>query len=132
MEQAPTFFLPGSTPENEDEIYAKLAKACDAVVPPSNKRIYSIRFIHDGIDWTATVGEPTTGTSRRTMRRKSGKVEVEHSHSDLAKLRAIFEGSPSMVVLEPVRSRWSNPFMAGSPHTITYFSTPRIRSASKE
>lgn len=131
MNQVPAFFLPGSTLETEEEIYAKLAKACQAIVPPADQRIYSIRFTHDGIEWIATVGEPTTGTSRRTMRRKAGSFEVVNSHSDPARVRAVFAGNPYMVVLEPVRSRWVNPFMAGIPHTIAYFSSSKTRSASE-
>ncbi len=56
------FFVPAATPENTEEVYASLAKMCHRSVPDAAKRIYSIRYTHDGAEWTATVGEELRGT----------------------------------------------------------------------
>jgi hypothetical protein len=53
------FFVPAATPDNIDEVYASFAEMCHSTVPPPDRRIYSIRFIHDGTEWTATVDEQT-------------------------------------------------------------------------
>lgn len=121
---APTFFLPGAKPGSEEETYAELARVCRASVPEPDKRIYSIEYAHDGVEWTATVGETLQGVERRTVRRKGQRTERTTSHGDSATVRAIFTGIPYMVVTDGYRTRWANPFLAGEPRRVTYFSPP--------
>ena len=110
MPEAPVFFLPDSTPDSEEVGYARLAALCGSAVPSPDKRIYSITYSHDGIEWTATVGKSLSGTSRKIVRRRGQRVEQTKSHSDPATVRAIFAGVPYMVVTDGVRTQWANPF----------------------
>ena len=120
------FFVPHATPEETEDVYASFAEMCGRGVPPPERRIYSIRFISDGEEWTATVGEQLRGTDTRTRRRKGQKVEVTRRLSDQAVVLAIFAGTPYMVAtnarpLTGVVSKFVNPFMAGQPATVTFF-----------
>src|SRR5271163_2863914 len=114
MIQAPTFFLPKPTPDTEDteELYAKFAAACNSSVPSFEKRIFSITFMHDGIEWTATVGETMCGTERKTVRRKGHKIVQEIKHRESAMVLAVFAGNPFQVVINEMRGRWHNPLLA--------------------
>ena len=131
MPEAPMFFLPGAKPGSEEETYANLAGVCRADVPDPDKRIYSIEYVHDGVDWTATVGETLQGVERRTVRRKGQRTETTTSHGDSATVRAIFAGIPYTVVTDGDRTRWANPFLAGEPRRVTYFS-PTTRKAPEK
>lgn len=128
MAEAPHFFVPAATIEDQESVYADFARWCGRVVPSPNRRIYSITFIHDGEEWTATVGEPLRGKRFRTSRSRGMGIESEQPISDPAIVLAIFPGSPYMVVTNHrlggrnVGSRWENPFFAGEPESITYFS----------
>jgi hypothetical protein len=127
MEKPPAFFVPAATPENLESVYADFAKMCRSAVPPVEQRIYSITYTHDGEDWTATVGKNLTGVRHKTSRVKGVKVEREERLSDPALVLAIFTGNPFFVVTNHrlvgnVGSRWENPFMAGRPSSVTYFS----------
>ena len=127
------FFVPAATPEKTEEVYASLAKMCHRSVPDATERIYSIRYTHDGAEWTATVREELRGTRTRNRRRKGQSVEVTEQLSDPATVLAIFAGTPYMVAtnarLAGVRSAWENPFMAGQPNSVTYFDPPTESSA---
>jgi hypothetical protein len=130
MKQTPAFFLPVATPETQEEMYADLAKWCHRSVPNIDKRIYSITYFHDGEEWTATVGESLRGVRRRTTRSQGKKIERTQPVSDPATVLAIFPGIPFMVVTnhgieDNVRSAWVNPFMAGQPNAVSYFSVPQ-------
>jgi hypothetical protein len=128
MAEAPVFFLPGATPDTEETLYAQFAKLCRSAVPSFDRRIYSITYMHDAVEWTATVGEPLSGTGRKTVRRRGQKIEQTTSHGDPATVRAIFAGVPYMVVTDGFRTRWANPFLAGKPHHVTHFSPSKTVS----
>ncbi len=124
MEKPPAFFLPAATPENQETVFADLAKFSRCAVPPAERRIYSITYTHDGEEWTASL----KGVRYRTSRVRGQKVERKERLSDPAVVLAIFEGNPFFVVTNHriagnVGSRWENPFMAGRPHSVAYFST---------
>jgi hypothetical protein len=117
-ESAPAFFVPAADSDNEESVYAEFADWCGRPVPSRGERIYSITFIHDGVEWTATVDEQLQGFERGTTPRKRT--------SDPALVLAIFPGNPYMVVTnhrvaENVGSKWVNPFLAGEPKSVTYF-----------
>jgi hypothetical protein len=123
------FFVPAATTENIDEVYTSFAKMCHASVPPPDRRIYSIRFIHDGEEWIATVGEKLRGTRTRTRQRGGRNVDVTNQLSDAATVLAIFSGTPYLVVtnarpITGIVSAWVNPFMAGQPESVTFFDPP--------
>ena len=121
------FFVPAAEAEKLEDTYASLAKMCRASPPSPDKRIYSIHFVHDGTDWTATVGETLKGTNTRKRTRGGRKVEVTTPVSDPATVLAIFAGNPFMVATTGgivVRSSWVNPFMAGIPTRVVFFAAP--------
>ena len=127
MAEAPAFFVPAATPDNVESVYAGFAKWCSRTVPAMDRRIYSITYVHDGEEWTATVGEPLRGIRHRTSRSRGKKIERTVHLSDPAVVLAIFPGDPYMVVTNQrlagnVGSAWENPFLAGRPESITYFS----------
>jgi hypothetical protein len=127
MDKPPVFFVPAATSENQESVYAGLAKMAQTSLPPVSNRIYSITYTHDGEVWTATVGEKLKGVGYKTSRVKGKKLERVLRLSDPAVVLAIFPGNPYMVVTNhriavDVGSRWVNPFMAGVPDEVTYFS----------
>lgn len=127
MTQVPTFFVPAATPETQEGIYAEFARWCGRALPSPEERVYSITFIHDGEEWTATVGQTMTGTRQVSRRVRGQKVQQTETRSDPARVLAIFPGDPFMVVTNHriagnVGSRWENPFFAGRPVSVTPFS----------
>ncbi len=126
MTTAPPFFVPAATPDTQESVYTSFAAWCRCPVPSSDRRIYSIRYITKGTEWTATVGESLRGRRYVTTRSGGQKNEQVQYVSDPAIVLAIFEGAPFMVVTNHgiprgVGSAWANPFMAGQPKSITYF-----------
>ena len=90
-------------------------------VPPSGERVYSITFRHNREEWTATVGRLLTGTKTWIKWRKPG-VKL----SSLQLVIAIFDGNRALVVTDcwpfgTSRSEWANPFVAGVPIRVEYF-----------
>jgi hypothetical protein len=131
MIEAPQFFVPAATPDNQDSIYSELARWSNGVVPNESGRIYSISYEHDGEEWTATVGASLRGVRHVSKRSKSKKIERTEHLADPAVVLAIFPGRPFIVVTnhqidESLRigSRWANPFYVGTPKSITYFAPP--------
>ncbi len=108
-----------------DEIQLQGARPGRAI-PAQGKWIYSIRYMHDGTAWTATVGETLRGTRRVTTRSRGQKSEHVVHVSDPAVVLAIFPGEPYMVVTNHriagnVGSGWENPFLAGKPTAVVFF-----------
>jgi hypothetical protein len=118
----PTFFLPSVPPEDHEKVYADLAQMVGRDVPPHRQRICSITFIHDGVEWTATVGRTMTGISHRTTRSRGKEVTKPTHHSDGATVMAIFMGNPYVVWTDGHQTRWENPFWAGRPTEASFFS----------
>ncbi len=92
----------------------------------TERRIRSITFVHDGTEWTATVGEPMRGVHRRQVRGKGGAIETSEPRSDPATVIEIRAGTPYIVTTNEGRpsrvgSAWENPFMAGRPRKVEYF-----------
>lgn len=130
MNQAPEFFVPAAEPDNQESVYADLANWCGCAFPSPSERIYSITYVHDGEEWTATVGAPLRGTRHKIGRSHGKKVEHTIPLSDPAIVLAIFPGVPFMVVTNHrlagnVGSAWENPFMAGQPRSVIRFSVPK-------
>ncbi len=120
------FFLPFTNSVSDAEnAYTQLAKLCGSTPPPIGERVYSISFKHNGETWHATVGERLGGTKVDVRKSKGARKEHEVALSDPAIVVAIFPGHPYFVAtaLEQgsCRSAWENPFMAGSPSSVTYF-----------
>jgi len=119
----PSFFVPHIDPEKHEEIYAELAQIAQRAVPLAGSRIYSITFRHNGETWTATVGETLKGTRIHTKGRGRTRIEREVPVRDGSTVMAIFPGVPFMVWHDGASRHWTNPFMAGEPSSITYFTS---------
>ena len=122
----PRFFIPTQSADAQESVYAQLAKSVSSAPPASGKRIYSIRFRHNGVDWTATVGEILAGTRTKTVGHGISRREVSSPVTDAALVIAIFSGNPFFVftdsgLAQSSRSGWQNPFMAGIPDAVSYF-----------
>lgn len=100
-----------------------LAAACNRPPPLLLQRIFSIVYVHDGVHWTAKVGEQLRGA--KTTNR--GGREIRTPFSDPAIVLAIFPGDPYLVVTNKgpnfgnAKSAWENPFMAGRPMWVERF-----------
>lgn len=122
---APAFFVPGVPEEKYEEAFAALAKFAGRAAPPPGGRVYRIEWVHDGERWTAEVGKQMHGEKIPNPRRKQ-RAWTEKV-SDPATVQAIFPDVPWIVVTDkrPIgtaRSAWENPFMAGQPAQVEYFS----------
>lgn len=136
MVDTPAFFVPVSAIDAsdasvaEETLYTELAEWCGRPTPSPERRIYSILNVHNGEEWTVTVGERLRGIKRQTRGRGRQKTEYPEPLSDSAVVLAIFPGVPYAVVTNKrlktgVRSAWENPFYVGSPKAVTYFSAPQ-------
>ena len=117
---APAFFVPQLTAaaDSPQMTYAELAALAGRPVPADNERVYSITYVHDGEEWTSTVGETGTGERRVTVGRGANKRERVERLSDGARVLAIFAGDPYVVVTNHlpgvgVKTDWANPFYVG-------------------
>ena len=120
------FFVPFTNSASDAEnAYAQLATLCRSTPPNHGERICSITYKHNGETWVATVGEKLSGTKLHVSKSKGVRKEHEVSLSDPAIVVAIFPGSPYFVVTATEqgsgRSAWENPFMAGTPSSVSYF-----------
>lgn len=125
MTEAPKFFVPaGADPDKYEEVFEALAGLHGFKPTPADRRIYSISFVHDGEEWTATVGERLRGVRLPNRRSRSKKPYYPQPLSDQAVVMAIFPGDPHKVLTDGARgSKWANPFMARA-QSVKYFAKP--------
>lgn len=126
MPTSPSFFVPNTSAQNQESVYAEHARSCGRSVPPPAERIFAIEFESNAETWHAEVGQKLHGT-KYTSKRVKGKTVTQVQHlSDPALVLAIFPGNPYMVVTDHFRPRsvgseWVNPFLAGVPRSVTLF-----------
>jgi hypothetical protein len=132
MAQAPAFFLPPIAHYNaseQDAAYVLIAEKCGRPVP--TRRVYSITFRHGSDSWSATVGEKLTGSKTQPVGptdKTENSTEQTTRLDDAATVVAIFPGTPYLVVTDSGiisggRTSWENPFYAGVPTSVIYFSS---------
>lgn len=126
-----TFFVPDAVlPELDDEgRYRELARFAQCRPAEPERRVEFIEWRHDDEYWTATVGRTLHGRRTRKGTRNGRRVDITDHLSDPARVLAIFEGNPTLVVTDAgtgpnTRSAWVNPFMAGVPRVVRYFDPP--------
>lgn len=101
----PSFFIPLVDAARQKEAYHGMAAFVGGVPLPSNERIYSITFRHDGEVWTATVGEKMQGKATaitaggRTCRAGIAPVVRRDGDRDLRRMHGPV----------PDRARWRRP-----------------------
>lgn len=125
---APAFFVPNVPEDKAEDAFAELARFAGCSVPPPDERVWRIEWVHDGERWTAEVGKQMHGEKLPNPRKKNQRTWPERV-SDPATVRAIFPGVPFFVFTDKVpfgtaRSKWENPFMAGRPTRVEYFTVP--------
>ncbi|HEX8643339.1 MAG TPA: hypothetical protein VF702_05430 [Allosphingosinicella sp.] len=117
-----TFFVPGVDAENQERVYEELAALANVATPVRKDRVYSITWRHDGVEWTATVGEQLRGS--QTITKGRGRLQrmitIPRSSSDT--VLAIFRGLPFVIVHDNQTRTWNLPIYAGNPSRIVPFS----------
>lgn len=93
----PAFFVPFATIESQDSVYASLARMAHCAVPVLAERIFSLTHVHDGEEWTATVGEHLRGVRHTVSRSRGRRLERTIRLSEPAIVLAIFAGNPYVV-----------------------------------
>jgi len=136
MIEAPKFFVPEvADADNYEGVFEALAKYSGVDPPPTDRRIYSITFVHDGEEWTATVGERMHGIRLPNRRSRSKKPYYPQPLFDEAVVMAIFPGFeqfPHKVLHNGARgSKWANPFMARAK-SVKYFAKPEASEQSSQ
>jgi hypothetical protein len=125
-DKPPTFFIPGCAPEEQEGVYASMAKSCNLPMPGIGQRLYSISHRHDSDVWFATVGKTLEG--RRLVWKGRKKTEETYPIEDPALVLAILPANGLCLVFTDGgaatgrRSEWQNPFMAGDLGRMDRFS----------
>jgi hypothetical protein len=120
------FFLPrASDDEQAERLYDALAEFAGCEPAPAGRRVHSIAFPHDGVEWVAEVGEQLSGRRTTQQLRRGELLERTEHLSSSALVLAVYPGTPFVVVTDaqPITgapSEWANPFSA-QPDRVTYF-----------
>jgi hypothetical protein len=91
-DKPPTFFIPGCVPEEQEKVYASMARNCNVHVPGPGRRLYAISHHHDGDVWFVTVGKTLTGrhpvwkAARRPTRPALSKTLLWYARFPLPKV----------------------------------------------
>lgn len=109
----PEFFVPLVEPDNQEAAYQDMAKFAGAAPRAAGNRIYSMTWRHDGVVWTATVGETLTGVETVTIGRGRDRKYREVPRSTNDTVMAIFPGAPGLIVHDDKSKRWANPILTG-------------------
>ena len=72
-DKPPTFFIPGCAPEEQEKLYAAMARDCNVHVPGPGRRLYAISHHHNGDVRFVTVCKTLTG--RRPIWKGRKKTE---------------------------------------------------------
>jgi len=136
MIEAPKFFVPEvANADKYEEVFEALAGLYGFKPPPADRRIYSITFVHDGEEWTATVGERMHGIRLPNRRSRSKRPTTPQPLFDQAVVMAIFPGVdqfPHKVLTNGAQpSKWANPFMAQAK-SLTYFAKAEAPEQSSQ
>jgi len=117
----PSFFVPFAQDDRQEEMYAACAELAGIAPRPLNERVYSMVWRHDGVRWTATVGETLRGTETVTTGRGRNRQEREVHRSTEDTVMAIFPGTPGFIVHDNKSKRWNLPIFTGQAISIALF-----------
>lgn len=115
------FFLPFVEPDKQEEAYNEIAQFIGAVPRPLGERIYSMTWRHNGVVWTATVGEMLRGVETVTTGRGLQRREREVARSSDDTVMAIFPGSPGLIAHDNKSRRWNMPILTGEALRLVRF-----------
>jgi hypothetical protein len=110
----PEFFVPFVEPQNQEDAYLQIAEYIGAAPRALVERIYSMTWRHDGVVWTATVGETLRGVEKITTGRGRDRREREVPRSSDDTVLAIFPGSPGLIAHDNKSKRWNLPILTGA------------------
>lgn len=119
--EMPRFFVPFAEPGKQEEMYAACAALAGTGGRPQNERVYSMTWRHDGVRWTATVGETLRGIETVTTGRGRERREREVPRSTDDTVMAIFPGTPGLIVHDNKSRRWNLPILTGAAINLTLF-----------
>jgi hypothetical protein len=120
------FFVPrAADDEQADRLYDAFAEFAGCETAPPGRRIRSIAFSRDGVQWVAEVGQELRGERTTRQLRRGELIERTEILSSTSLVLAIYPGSPFTVVTDaqPITSapsEWANPFTA-EPDRLTCF-----------
>ena len=120
------FFLPRAADDEQAErLYEALAEFAGCEPAPLAQRVRAIRFVQDGVRWTAEVGEELRGERTTQQLRRGELIERTEVLTSATRVLAVYPGTPHVVVTDaqPITgapSEWANPFPA-RPEAVTRF-----------
>ena len=117
----PDFFVPRVDTNEQEDAYKQLADFVGVASLDPARRIYSMTWKHDGVEWTAVVGEELRGTETKKIGkgRKATYREVPRGTNDT--VLAVFSGVPHRIVHDNKSGYWNMPIYAGEPSRVEYF-----------
>lgn len=121
----PTFFVPMVEADEQEAAYVDMAHFAGAVVQPLDNRVFSITWKHDGVMWTATVGEQLKGVETITKGRGRDKRYFEVPRHTADTVLAIYAGVPFLVMHDNKSRYWNVPILTGEPARIVKFTSWR-------
>lgn len=117
----PEFFIPTVASEKLEEAYKQIAAHVGAVPLPTGERVHSMTWRHDGVVWTATVGETLQGIETVVTGRGRDRREREVPRSTNDTVLAIFPGVPGLIAHDRKSRYWNMPILTGPALSITRF-----------
>ncbi len=115
------FFMPLIEPEKQEDAYQELARHFNVVAREPADRIRAISWKHNGVTWTATVGEQLRGTEDKKIGRGRAATYREVPHHSNDTVIVIFEGAPFQIVHDNKSRVWNVPIYAGTPSQVIRF-----------
>lgn len=114
----PLFFVPGA--DDAEKAWLELHARSESGIGQrySDRRIFSISFVQDGIDYEAEVGSPRQASEYRYKRGRKDYSHPPRKYSSgnvvMAILAPVEEGRPYLIWELPEGvSQWSNPALVG-------------------
>lgn len=126
------FYFPpsgASAAGDAESDYASLAASVGSPLAALEERIVSMTFMHNSVEWVATVGSKLSGIRWESRRIKGQKREFQKREVGSETVVAIFAGNPYKVWLDtrPLSERssiWANPIWTTTSPTKVVFHIP--------
>lgn len=117
----PGFFIPFVDLEKQEEAYRQIAEFVGAAPRPADNRIYSMTWRHDGVVWTATVGETLRGIETVVTGNRQNRRERQVPRSTSDTVLAVFPGSPGLIAHDNKSRYWNMPILTGEALEVVSF-----------
>lgn len=110
-------------PEKQEEAYAEIAQFIGAGAHAPGQRIYAMTWMHNGVEWTATVGDTLRGTETKKIGRGRAATYQDIPRRTDDTVLAIYSGAPYMIAHDNKSRYWNLPILAGEPSRVVMFDT---------